>query len=156
VRRSIAGFTAALADSLDLPPDVVARLIEHSLWTVEGGHISADRLLERGCTAIVCGSDQLAIGAVRAVRHRGLRVPDDVSVIGFDASPLIAYTDPPLTTLRQPVEAMGTAAVRVLADHISGDPTGRAELTFPPDLVARGSTGPAPNDGAARHRSSLS
>jgi DNA-binding LacI/PurR family transcriptional regulator len=143
-RRMAAGFTAALAGTVGLPPGDAARMTEHSLWSVEGGHVAAGRLLERGCTAIVCGSDQLAIGAIRAARLRGLHVPGDVSVIGFDDSPLIAYTDPPLTTLRQPVEAMGIAAVQALADQIGGHPAGNAEFTFAPELVARGSTGSAP------------
>ena len=74
----------------------------------------------------------------------GLRVPQDVSVVGYDDSPLIAFTDPPLTTMRQSVQAMGEAAVRALVDEISGQPAPRAEYVFRPELVVRGSTGAAP------------
>ncbi len=96
--RKIAGFRQAMArlvPGLDVEP-----LIERSLFTVEGGHAGAVRLLESGCTAIICGSDLMALGAVRAVRDAGREVPRDVSVVGYDDSPLIAFTDPPLTTLR--------------------------------------------------------
>jgi hypothetical protein len=75
-----------------------------------------------------------------AARRRGLSVPRDVSVVGFDDSPLIAFTDPPLTTLRQPVAAMGNAAIRQLVDEINGHGAPRSEYVFSPELVVRGST----------------
>jgi DNA-binding LacI/PurR family transcriptional regulator len=62
-------------------------------------------------------------------------------VVGYDDSPLIAFTDPPLTTVRQSVQAMGSAAVRALLDEISGVAAPRAEYVFRPELVVRGSTG---------------
>jgi len=71
-------------------------------------------------------------------------VPADVSVVGYDDSPLIAFTDPPLTTVRQSVQAMSEAAVRALLDQIAGDPAPLAEYVFRPELVVRGSTGAAP------------
>ncbi|WP_433269566.1 LacI family DNA-binding transcriptional regulator [Actinosynnema sp. CS-041913] len=119
-------------------------LVEHSLFSVEGGQAAADALLDRGCTAIVCGSDLMAFGAIRAARHRGLAVPRDVSVVGFDDSPLIVFADPPLTTIRQPVHAMGQAAVHALLEEIGGTPAPHAEFVFQPELVVRGSTGARP------------
>ena len=116
----------------------------NSLYSVEGGHAAAGQLLDAGVTGIVCGSDLMALGTVRAVRQRGLRVPEDVSVVGYDDSPLIAFTDPPLTTVRQPVAAMGRAAVGALLDEIAGVPVPRTEFLFRPELVMRSSTGPAP------------
>ena len=77
----------------------------------------------------------------------GLRVPFDLSVVGYDDSTIMAFTDPPLTTIRQSVEAMGDAAVRALLDEISGEGTPRAEYVFRPELVVRGSTGAAPARG---------
>jgi DNA-binding LacI/PurR family transcriptional regulator len=71
-------------------------------------------------------------------------VPEDVSIVGFDDSPLIAFTDPPLTTVRQPVAAMGHAAVSALVSEINGTPASRTELKFHPELIVRGSTGAAP------------
>ncbi len=135
-QRMVEGFTLARSGS-----DV---LVEHSLFTVEGGQAAGVALLEKGCTAIVCGSDLMAFGAIRAARHRGLNVPRDVSVVGFDDSPLIVFADPPLTTLRQPVDAMGQAAVRALMEEIGGTPAPHAEFVFQPELVVRGSTGARP------------
>lgn len=114
--------------------------VQHSLFTVEGGQAAASALLDRGCTAIVCGNDLMALGAVRAARARGLAVPADVSVVGYDDSPLIVFADPPLTTLRQPVEAMGQAAVNALLEEIAGTPAPHVEYVFQPELVVRGST----------------
>ena len=74
----------------------------------------------------------MALGAIRAARARGLSVPDDVSVVGYDDSPLIAFTDPPLTTVRQPVADMAHAAVSALLTEIHGEPAPRPELLFHP------------------------
>ncbi len=71
-------------------------------------------------------------------------MPEDVSVVGYDDSRLIAFTDPPLTTVRQAVTAMGTAAVQALLDGVNGTPAPRDEFVFRPELVVRSSTGPAP------------
>jgi DNA-binding LacI/PurR family transcriptional regulator len=65
-------------------------------------------------------------------------------VVGFDDSLMTAFSDPPLTTLRKPVEAMGIAAVDALVDEISGNPAHRTEFVVQPELVLRRSTGPAP------------
>jgi DNA-binding LacI/PurR family transcriptional regulator len=78
------------------------------------------------------------------VRNRGLDVPRDVSVVGYDDSLLIGFADPPLTTVRQAVQAMGAAAVRALLDEIAGLPAPRAEYVFRPELVVRASTAAAP------------
>ncbi|MEY9846764.1 LacI family DNA-binding transcriptional regulator [Streptacidiphilus sp. MAP5-3] len=141
VLRKEEGFTAALGEVLGLSEEEGRGLIQHSLFTVEGGHAAANVLLDKGCTAIVCGSDLMAFGAIRAARARGLTVPGDISVVGFDDSPLIAFADPPLTTIRQPVESMGAAAVNVLLEEIGGNPAQRGEFVFQPELVVRGSTG---------------
>lgn len=137
VVRKVAGFTEAMA-ARGLAD---AGRVQHSLFTLEGGHAAAGALLDAGCTAIVCGSDIMAFGAIRAVRARGLDVPRDVSVVGFDDSPMTAFTDPPLTTLRKPVEAMSTAAVDALLDEIRGSTAHRTEFVVQPELVLRGSTG---------------
>jgi len=135
VQRKLSGYLGAVR-SYGLPEDV-----ELSLFGVEGGHAAADRLLERGVTGIICGSDLMALGAIRAARARGLSIPGEVSVVGYDDSPLIAFTDPPLTTLRQPVRAMSNAAVHALVDAINGQPAPHTEYVFGPELVVRGSTG---------------
>ncbi len=148
VLRKIEGFQQALQEQLALAPEESEELIQHSLYTLEGGQAAAASLIERGCTAVVCASDMMALGAIRAARGRGLGVPRDVSVVGFDDSPLIAFTDPPLTTIRQPVQAMGQAAVRTLLEEISGTPAPHSEFVFMPELVVRGSTASGPGAAA--------
>jgi DNA-binding LacI/PurR family transcriptional regulator len=142
VLRKMAGFREAMRRRLGL--DDVEAWIETTLFSVEGGGAAAEHLVERGATAVICGSDLMALGAVRALRSRGLHVPREVSVVGYDDSLLIAFTDPPLTTVRQAVQAMGAAAVRALLDEIAGLPAPRAEYVFRPELVVRGSTGAVP------------
>ncbi|MFD8526301.1 LacI family DNA-binding transcriptional regulator [Streptosporangium canum] len=137
VQRRLDGFRAALRE---MGGGYDADLIELSPFDVEGGQSAASLLVERGATALVCGSDLMALGAVRAVRRHGLKVPEDVSVVGADDSPLMSFTDPPLTTVRQPVQAMGVAAVRALLDEIKGRPAKAAEYLFQPELVVRSST----------------
>ncbi|QNP65840.1 LacI family DNA-binding transcriptional regulator [Streptomyces genisteinicus] len=117
--------------------------VERSMFSLEGGQAAASRLLERGVTGIVCASDPLALGAVRAARRRGLSVPGDVSVVGYDDSAFMTCTEPPLTTVRQPIEAMGRAAVELLATQIEGSEVPHSELLFEPELVVRGSTAQA-------------
>lgn len=139
-QRKRAGFERAVAALL---PDGAGHVVP-TLFTFEGGQAAAGILLDQGCTAIICGSDLMALGAVRAARSRGLSVPEDVSVVGFDDSPLMAFTDPPLTTLRQPVDAMSHAAVTSLVAEISGSRAPRSELLFVAELIVRGSTAAAP------------
>ena len=125
--------------------------VVHALYSLESGQAGAARLLQTGVTAIVCASDLLALGAVRAIRRAGRAVPDDVSVTGFDDSTFMSLTDPPLTTVRQPIEAMGRAAVDLLASTIEGAESSTDEMLFEPELVVRGSTGPsAPSHPPAR------
>ncbi|MFI2516839.1 substrate-binding domain-containing protein [Streptomyces tubercidicus] len=147
-RRKADGFATALGESFGLSRGQAERRVQHTLFSVEGGHAAAAPLLDDGCTGIVCGSDLMALGVVRAARQRGLAVPADLSVVGFDDSQLIAFTDPPLTTVRQPVQAMATAAVGALIEEIHERVQGRrtpgrgTEFVFQPELVVRGSTGP--------------
>ncbi|MFG3297342.1 LacI family DNA-binding transcriptional regulator [Micromonospora chersina] len=156
VQRRVAGFRAAMKRLVGATEAEVGELAELSLFGVEGGEAAAGRLIERGVTGLVCGSDLMALGAIRAARQRGLAVPADVSVVGYDDSPLMAFTDPPLTTMRQPVAAMAVAAVRALVDEINGHAAPNSEYVFRPELVVRGSTAVAhPGDagsGAKRQR----
>lgn len=140
VQRKIAGFRATMTRLLGASEEQLRSAISLSLFGVEGGAAAAGRLLDRSMTGIVCGSDLMALGAIREARSRGLQVPADVSVVGYDDSPLIAFTDPPLTTLRQPVTAMAVAGVRALIDEINGHAAPHSEYMFRPELVVRGST----------------
>lgn len=142
VIRKIEGFAQAMSQLLGVSD--CEDLIQHSLFSVEGGQAAASALIGRGCTGIVCASDLMALGAIRAARERGLSVPGEVSVVGFDDSPLIAFTDPPLTTVRKPIGPMASAAVQTLLEEIGGAPPKNIELVFQPELVVRGSTGSGP------------
>jgi alanine racemase len=145
VRRKLEGYRTALRTELGVPAGELDDLVALTLFGVEGGEAAASGLLDRNVTGLVCGSDLMALGAIRAARRRGLNVPSDLSVVGFDDSPLIAFTDPPLTTLRQPVSAMGFAAVRALVDEINGFGAPRSEYIFTTELVVRNSTAIAPH-----------
>jgi alanine racemase len=142
VVRKRAAFIEALSRQTGQSTEEAASLVTHSIFGLEGGQAAAHHLLGCGVTGIVCGSDLMALGAIRTIRQRGLRVPEDVSVVGYDDSRLIPFTDPPLTTVRQAVSAMATAAVQALLDGISGTPAPKDEFVFRPELVVRGSTGP--------------
>jgi LacI family transcriptional regulator len=110
---------------------------------VEGGARACGQLIaEGGVTAIACYNDLSAIGALRALRSAGLRVPRDVSVVGFDDIEMASWTDPPLTTIRQPTARMGRWAVAQLTDADSADRLEPAVVHLEPELVVRGSTAP--------------
>ncbi|MGV8978870.1 MAG: LacI family DNA-binding transcriptional regulator [Cellulomonas sp.] len=139
-RKLAAARVVAARAGLVLGADQVV----HSAYSLESGQAATGRLLKAGVTGIVCASDPLALGAIRAVRRAGLRVPDDVSVVGYDDSAFMSCTEPPLTTVRQPIEPMGRAAIELLVSLIGGASVAQDELLFEPELVVRGSTGPAP------------
>ncbi|GAA3138551.1 LacI family DNA-binding transcriptional regulator [Planomonospora alba] len=148
-RRKLAAFQAEAGKAgLTVGPEDVAR----SLFSLEGSQAVTSRLVRNGVTGIICAGDVLALGAVRAARRLGLSVPEDVSVVGFDDSAFMNCTNPPLTTVRQPIEALGRTAVTLLVNQIDGTVTPAEELLFEPELVVRGSTAP-PRARAARPRS---
>jgi DNA-binding LacI/PurR family transcriptional regulator len=132
----------ALASKAGVP--LGADDIAYALYSLEAAQAAATRLISHGITGIICASDPMALGAIRAVRRAGLRVPDDVSVVGFDDSALMNCTEPPLTTVRQPIDAMGRMVIELLTGQIAGATVPHDELLFEPELVVRGSTGPAP------------
>lgn len=145
-QRKVEGFRRGLAELADgsaaATPDN-GDLVVHSVYTVEGGQAAAQMLLDEGVSAVVCGNDLMALGAVRAARARGLDVPRDFSVVGYDDSPLVTFTDPPLTTMRQDVYGISRHAVGALLDEVNGAPQPRRELLFQTQLLVRRSTGPA-------------
>jgi LacI family repressor for deo operon, udp, cdd, tsx, nupC, and nupG len=95
-------------------------------------------------TAIFASNDEMAFGAIRAVRDAGLRVPKDISVVGFDDIRFAAYVDPPLTTIRQPGQEIGRLAMTHLVRILSGERIADRRMLLPTELVVRGSTA-APN-----------
>ena len=111
----------------------------------EGYELGKELVQRRGeFTAIFAFNDPSAIGAMRALHEGGLRVPEDVSVVGFDDIDSAAFHNPGLTTIRQPLRSMGAIAARSLLDHLSGGERVGAQISVDPELVVRQSTGPAP------------
>jgi LacI family repressor for deo operon, udp, cdd, tsx, nupC, and nupG len=137
--RKLGAYLAARDRYAHGGPALVAR----APFAMAEAQVAASRLFTAGAQALICGSDVTALGAVRAAHRLGLAVPRDVSIVGWDDSPVLACTDPPLTTIRQPVGAMGQAAVSLLLHHVEGHPDRGEQLLFEPELVVRSTTGAA-------------
>ncbi|MHA6799482.1 LacI family DNA-binding transcriptional regulator [Bounagaea algeriensis] len=111
-------------------------------FSKEWGQRAVERLTDDDAAlpgAIVCGNDTIALGALEALARRGIRVPDDVRVTGFDDIPFAELTQPPLTTVRQPQEQMAAEAVRVLKSQLSGSSAPSQRIAIAPELVVRSS-----------------
>jgi len=137
----LAGYRQALTQAgLDLDPALTAS----GDWSATSGYQATRRLLEAGrsFSAIFAQNDRMAVGAIRALREAGRRVPDDVSVIGFDDIPLASYFDPPLTTLRQPMEESGQRAVRLLIETIQNPDRPPEQVLTHARLMERASCAP--------------
>jgi DNA-binding LacI/PurR family transcriptional regulator len=133
-----AGYLDGLAEA-GLPVD--DELVEVGDFSLDAGSRAVAALLSRrpDLDAVFAASDAMAIGAMRALRAAGRRVPGHVAVVGFEDSPSAAHTDPPLTTVHQPVEAMGREMVRMLMTRISGGTPPEPLVILPTHLVIRDS-----------------
>jgi DNA-binding LacI/PurR family transcriptional regulator len=99
------------------------------------------QLLLQKPEAVFAASDTMAIGALRAVKEAGLRVPGDVAIVGFDDMPIAMNTDPPLTTIRQPIQRSGEIAAQTLIDMIDHPNQNHHHIILPTELVIRSSCG---------------
>jgi LacI family transcriptional regulator, galactose operon repressor len=117
-------------------------LVRYGDFHHEGGFARAVELLELADrpTAIFAGSDQQAFGVYEAARQRGLRIPGDLSVVGFDELPVARWASPPLTTVRQPLAEMGSAAAQMLGELIEGVPLRTSRVELSTELHIREST----------------
>jgi LacI family transcriptional regulator len=117
-------------------------LVRHGDFEHEGGFIRGSELLDQQQppTAIFAGSDQQALGVYEAARQRGLRIPQDLSVVGFDDLPAARWVSPPLTTVRQPLADMGRVAAGMLGDLIEGIPLHSQRVELSTELIVREST----------------
>jgi alanine racemase len=141
--RRMAGYVSALAASgIDLPSNAVVV----APASIEGGIAAMRRAWEDGLrpTGILAMSDAMAIGVLRAARELGQRVPEDISVVGFDDIDISQHANPPLTTVHQPIRLKGESAVRLLLSVIEGRDLPPQQLRLETRLIVRGSTGPAP------------
>jgi LacI family transcriptional regulator len=135
----------AVAKDLKIPvlPELCAQL-QLRVSTPELGFVPANELINGGgeFTALVCYNDIAAIGAIRALMNHGRRVPEHVSVVGFDDIQGAAFHNPSLTTIRQPLHEMGAVAARILLQRIRGQATFPDVVPIHPELVIRESTCP--------------
>lgn len=135
------GYKAAMRTSHMIPnPD----LIYEGTFNQPEGYTGAMKLLEMRDrpTAIFASNDVMAMGVMDAVRSQGLRIPDDISVVGFDDIPQAALVRPDLTTVRQPLEQMGRVATQMLLDMLKNPDSRPNRIELPTDLIVRSSTSP--------------
>jgi DNA-binding LacI/PurR family transcriptional regulator len=144
--RRVEGWRGTLSDAgIEAPPVV------HGDWSPRSGYEATAELLRRdGVTAIFAANDHMAIGAIRAVEQAGLRVPDDVSIVGFDDAPEAEFLSTPLTTVRQDFAEVTRLAVHRLVRTIEGRPPAERRRLIPAQLVVRESAVPPRADGCPR------
>jgi LacI family transcriptional regulator len=136
----LAGYRAALRDrGSALNPDLIAS----GDFSEVGGYRAMQQLLPHQPDAVFAASDMMALGALRAVREAGLRVPEDVALVGFDDAPQAALAEPSLTTVRQPVYRLGAMAVDSVLDLIDYQDSSPRRIVLPTELVVRASCGSA-------------
>ncbi len=142
-QERLSGYRAALGSAGILPVD---ELVVESDFLAEGGGAAAAALLDLADppTAIFAFNDNMAVGALQVARARGLRLPEELSIIGFDDSERAAIVTPALTSVRQPLEEMGRIGVSLLTRLIEGQRVEALRVELATKLVVRGSTGPAP------------
>ncbi|WP_210325753.1 LacI family DNA-binding transcriptional regulator [Rhizobium lusitanum] len=124
----------------------VEKLWVRQPYGTEGGRRGAEMLLAEGVTGIVAASDEMALGAIRHITREGLHVPSDISVVGYNDSRWLDFTDPPLTSVRQPVDDIVRSITSTLNDIIANRSYGVGEILLEPELRVRGSTAPVPPD----------
>jgi LacI family transcriptional regulator len=118
-----------------------SELVAEGDFTEDGGYFAMKRLLPQQPEAVFVASDNMALGAARAVREAGLRIPEDVAFAGFDDVPLAARMQPPLTTIRQPIQSLGSVAAKTLMDLVTHPDDGPHHIVLPIQLVIRSSCG---------------
>ncbi|MFF7645043.1 substrate-binding domain-containing protein [Streptomyces canus] len=143
-RDRLRGWRAALAGRGREQPPVI-----EGDWSASSGYRAGHELAAAGdVTAVFAANDDMAVGLIRALLEAGLRVPQDVSVVGFDDIPVSAYVTPPLTTVRQPFDAVAREGLRLLVQAIEKPDADPAPASDPPvELVVRASTAPPPTGG---------
>lgn len=113
-------------------------------WTARSGYQVGQQIAgNTDITAVYCSNDEMAFGLIRALSEQGIRVPEDVSVVGFDNVALSEYYSPPLTTVRQDFQELGRELIHLLLDQITNGITdGQNRVIIPSELIVRGTTAP--------------
>ncbi|WP_309106753.1 LacI family DNA-binding transcriptional regulator [Arthrobacter sp.] len=122
-------------------PDIELQMLEGGS-SFEAGHEAADKVIASGATAVLAFNDLVAMGLLSGLHEKGVRVPEDISVTGFDDIPFARYTTPPLTTAAVPITELGQQAWHSMRALIQQAETPATPSTFQPQLEVRGSTGP--------------
>ncbi|MCR3955024.1 MAG: LacI family transcriptional regulator [Gudongella sp.] len=138
-RDRLEGYRMALAEK---GIDYDERLVRVGEYRSKWGYEAAASLLDDGMDfeAIFCGNDAIAIGAMKRLRERGIAVPDDIAIMGFDDIYIASMVDPELTTIKQPNYSMGYEAVNMMIDSIQGNKIGKRNLILDTELVVRKSS----------------
>ncbi len=141
VKLRLKGYLEALEKHEIKPDEKLIRYVDRRIYTFGNGYDTTKALIESGekFTALYCISDVLAVGALRALADSGIKVPDDVSVVGYDGQEISEYCVPRLTTLRQPMVAMAEEAMKLLFSIIDKE-SGHKHIVFPGELVIGEST----------------
>ena len=121
---------------------LVATELSHGDWSAESGFLFGSQLAVGSATAVFVANDQMAIGVMAALRGRGLRIPEDISVVGFDDVPEAAYFVPPLTTVRQDFGSLGALTMQQVLIALEEPETAAESIPIPTRLVVRQSTAP--------------
>src|SRR3954447_20614069 len=135
----VGGWRSTLEQAGAAPPPVLV-----GDWSARSGYELGQRLgATPGATALFAANDQMALGVLRSLNEAGRRVPDEISIVGFDDIPEAAYFTPPLTTVRQDFNEMGRLSLQMLLEQIESGTVPPARQTVAPELIVRGSTAPA-------------
>lgn len=141
------GYRSTMAAAGVADPCMIAR----GDFTFASGSEASRQLLalDDRPTGIVASSDQMALAALQVARSQGCRVPNELSIVSFDDTPIVKFSTPPLTAIRQPIAAMTACAARLLIGAVNGDAPSEADNIVPFELMVRGSTAPPPGARAA-------
>jgi LacI family transcriptional regulator len=146
--QRLAGYRDCLASARGRGTPAPGEWVLHCEPDLAGGERACRELLsaQPELTALLCYNDLVAIGAIHAALDSGRRIPEDLSIIGFDDIPLASYVRPPLTTLRTPKREVGAAAMQALVDLMEGQTQAGLPSNFPPELILRSTTAAAPEE----------
>jgi LacI family transcriptional regulator len=137
-RDRIQGYRDAMLDAeYTVPHEWIA---PSGHYTEEGGYTSMQALLEHTIDAVFCANDLMAVGAMRAIKAAGLRIPQDIAVVGFDDVPLASLAEPALTTIRQDINQLGWTAAEELITMLESDDKKNCRKLIPVELIIRQST----------------
>jgi DNA-binding LacI/PurR family transcriptional regulator len=137
----LTGYRQALKEA-GITPD--ESLIVRGDWSPKSGSAAIELLLQKGIhfTAVFAQNDRMAAGAIRGLRKAGRNVPEDVSVVGYDDIPLASYFDPPLTTIKQPMDQFGLIGVKMLIEAINNGIYKPRAVVLEPELIERSTCAP--------------